>query len=341
MKILVTGGAGYIGSHTILEIIRLTDWDVISADNFLRSSPKTFERIKSITGKTILNYPGNLTDLSATEKIFKENPDISGVIHFAALKSVPESVENPDLYHHNNMRSLENILACLVKFKIAYFIFSSSCSVYGNIASLPVNEDTPCQKAESPYALTKQLGEDLIRQFTKSHSSLHCIALRYFNPVGAHFSGKIGEVPWGKPQNVVPSITQTAVGLQPQLLIFGNDYNTRDGSCIRDYIHVSDIARAHVLALQELLNGHIKTQFEIINLGSGKGVSVIELVNAFESITKIKLNKSFAPRRPGDVEAIYSDSSKAKELLNWSPELGIDQMMKSAWLWEKELGSSA
>ena len=340
MKILITGGAGYIGSHTILEVLEKTSWQVISADNFLRSSPETFDRIKMISGKQVINYNVDLCDLSKTKKIFLENPDIQGVIHFAALKSVPESVANPELYFHNNNDSLKNILTCIKECGIKNFIFSSSCAVYGNIDKLPVNEQTPQQKAQSPYAQTKQEGEKIIAAFSKENQDIHSIALRYFNPVGAHLSGLTGEAPLGKPDNVVPAITQTAIGKLEQFNVFGNDYNTRDGSCIRDYIHVSDIAYAHVLALQNLFDRKIKNNFEIINLGTGKGVTVLEAIKAFEKATGKKLNYKIAPRRAGDVEAIYSDSSKAKKLLGWIPKYDIEMMMASAWKWQLNASKS-
>lgn len=334
MKILITGGTGYIGSHTILEVLEKTDWEVISADNFLRSSPATLERIKKISGREIKNYDTDLCDPVKTKKIFSENPDIRGIIHFAALKSVPESVADPDLYYHNNNESLKNILACIREFGIKNFIFSSSCAVYGNIATLPVNEDTPLQKAQSPYAQTKKDGEKSIAEFSRNNPEVHSIALRYFNPAGAHMSGKTGENPIGKPDNIVPAIAQTAIGKLKQFSVFGNDYKTRDGSCVRDYVHVSDIAYAHVLALQSLFEGKIKNNFEIINLGSGNGVTVLEAIKAFEKASGKKLNYRIAPRREGDVEAIYSDSSKAKKLLGWSPKYNIEEMMGSAWKWE-------
>src|ERR1035437_3849012 len=334
MKILITGGAGYIGSHTILEVLEKTSWKIISADNFLRSAPATFDRIKKISGKQINNYNVDLCDLNKTKKIFSANPDIRGIIHFAALKSVPESVANPELYKHNNNESLKNILACIKESGIKNFIFSSSCAVYGNIDTLPVNENSPLQKAQSPYARTKQEGEKMIEEFSKDNPNIHSIALRYFNPVGAHVSGLTGEAPIGKPDNIVPAITQTAIEKLEQFNVFGNDYNTRDGSCIRDYIHVSDIAYAHVLALQALFEGRIKNNFEIINLGTGNGVTVLEAIKAFEKISGKKLNYKIAPRRAGDVEAIYSDSTKAHNLLGWKPKFNIEQMMESAWKWQ-------
>ncbi|TAL59928.1 MAG: UDP-glucose 4-epimerase GalE [Bacteroidetes bacterium] len=334
MKILITGGAGYIGSHTILEVLERTNWEIISADSYLRSTPATFERIKNISGKQIKNYTVDLCHREKTRRIFSENPDIQGIIHFAALKSVPESVANPELYFHNNNESLKNILTCIKEFGIKNFIFSSSCSVYGNIDKLPVNEETPLQAAQSPYAQTKKDGEKILSEFSKNNSDVHSIALRYFNPVGAHLSALIGEIPIGKPDNIVPSITQTAIGKLKQFNVFGNDYNTRDGSCVRDYIHVSDIANAHVLALRSLFEGKIKNNFEIINLGTGKGVTVLEAIKAFEKASGKKLNYLIGPRRDGDVEAVYSDSSKAKKMLGWVPRHTLKEMMESAWKWE-------
>ncbi|HEY4798666.1 MAG TPA: UDP-glucose 4-epimerase GalE [Bacteroidia bacterium] len=334
MKILITGGAGYIGSHTILEVLEKTAWQVISVDNFIRSTEKTFERIKKISGQEIKNYNIDLCDKEKTRQLFSENKDIIGIIHFAALKSVPESVAKPELYYHNNIESLKNILSCVKEFGIKHFIFSSSCSVYGNISQLPVNEETPFQKAQSPYAHTKQMGEEMMSDFAKQNPRVHAIALRYFNPVGAHLSGLNGEAPIGKPDNIVPAITQFAVGKLPQFNVFGNNYTTRDGTCIRDYIHVSDIAYAHVLALKCLAEGKVKNNYEVINLGTGNGVTVLEAVTAFEKVTGNKLNYTIAPRRSGDVEAIYSDSSKALKLLGWKPIRSIEEMMESAWKWQ-------
>lgn len=334
MKILITGGAGYIGSHTILEVLEQTGWEVISADSYLRSSPATFDRIKNISGKEIKNYAVDLCNLPETKKIFLENADIAGIIHFAALKSVPESVANPDLYFRNNNESLKNILTCIKEFEIKNFIFSSSCSVYGNIDKFPVNEETPLQEAQSPYAQTKKDGEKTLAAFSKANPDVHSIALRYFNPVGAHISGKTGETPIGKPDNVVPAITQTAIGKLEKFTVFGDNYKTRDGSCVRDYIHVSDIAYAHILALQALFEGKIKNNFEIFNLGTGNGVTVLEALRAFERSSRQKLNYTIGPRRAGDVEAIYSDSSKAKKMLGWVPKYDIEEMMESAWKWE-------
>ena len=337
MKILITGGAGYIGSHTIIEILENTDWEVIAVDNYSNSSEKTYQRIEKITGKKINYYNIDLTNLLLTEKIFQENNDISGIIHFAAFKSVPESVEKPLLYYHNNLNSLINILKCQAKFSISNLIFSSSCSVYGNLDELPVTENTPLNQPESPYAYTKQIGEKIVDDFIKVNTHLKAISLRYFNPVGAHKSGLNGELPLSRPNNLVPYITQTAIGKLEQLTVFGGDYPTNDGTCIRDYVHVCDIATAHVQALQKLIADKKFPNHSIINLGTGVGVSVLEAIHAFEKISGQKLNYKIGSRRAGDVEAIYANNDLAKKMLTWSPKYNIDEMMQSAWLWEQNL----
>lgn len=339
MKILITGGAGYIGSHTIIDILENTNWEVISIDNFSNSTPDTYNRIEQITGKAIKNYNVDLRDLEKTQQVFNDNNDITGIIHFAAFKSVPESVDEPLLYHDNNNNSLINILKCQQQFKVPYLIFSSSCSVYGNIDKLPVTENTILNKPESPYAYTKQIGESIVSDFIKVNPTLKVISLRYFNPVGAHKSGLNGEVPLARPNNLLPFITQTAIGKLEQVTIFGNDYNTKDGTCVRDYIHVSDIASAHVAALKTLFENANFPNYDVINLGSGNGVSVLEIINAFEQQNNIKLNYKFGPRRQGDVESIYSDSSKALKVLGWKTNYNINDMVKSAWLWEQNLNN--
>lgn len=336
-KILVTGGAGYIGSHTILEILADYNNEVISADDFSNSQPDTFKRIKTISGKDIKNYQVDLCNLSATKKIFIENPGISGIIHFAAYKSVPESAQNPLLYYHNNIESLINILLCAKEFNIPNVIFSSSCSVYGNIESLPVSELSPLGKAVSPYGTTKQIGETMLEDFTKTFRQLKVIALRYFNPVGAHPSGKIGEVPMHRPNNLVPMITGTAIGKYSEVTVHGNDYPTRDGTCIRDYIHVCDIAKAHIGALHYLENCKTAHSYSVYNLGSGHGISVLEMIKAFEKVSGLNLKYKIGPRRSGDVVAIYSDSSKANHILHWKPIHSLDDMMLSAWKWEMNM----
>jgi len=337
MKILITGGAGYIGSHTIIKILENTTWEVVSIDNYSSSSEKTYQRIEKITGKKIKYYNIDLTNLSLTEKVFEENAAIVGIIHFAAFKSVSESVEDPLLYYHNNLNSLINILKCQKKYIIPNLIFSSSCSVYGNLDELPVTENNPLNKPESPYAYTKQIGEKIVDDFIKTNPSLKAISLRYFNPVGAHNSGLNGEVPISSPNNLVPYITQTAIGKLEQLTVFGGDYATKDGTCIRDYVHVCDIASAHVLALKKLIEDKNFEHHSIINLGTGVGISVLEAIKSFEKVANQKLNYKIGPRRAGDVEAIYANNTKAKELLHWIPKYNIDEMMLSAWLWEQNL----
>ncbi len=339
-KILVTGGAGYIGSHTIIELVENTGAEVISADNYSNSTPKTFARIKSITEKAMKNYSINLCDANAVKTMFEENTDIDGVIHFAAFKSVPESMENPLLYYHNNIESLVNILQVVKDYKIPNFIFSSSCSVYGNINELPVNEETPLH-AISPYGYTKQVGEQIVKDFANANPSVKSVLLRYFNPVGAHLSGKIGEVPMQRPGNLVPVITQTAIGKIKETVVHGNDYTTRDGTCIRDYVHVSDIARAHVEALNWLEKNKDIAGCSVFNLGTGSGVSVMEMINAFEKVSGQKLNYRIGSRREGDVGAIYSDNTLARKTLGWIPKYTLEDMMLSAWKWELNMKEGA
>lgn len=334
-KVIITGGTGFIGSHTIIELIERTDFEIVSIDNYSNSSVDSLDRIEEITGKRIVNHEVNICDNKAFESILASEGKIDGIIHFAALKSVPDSVANPLSYFDNNLGSLTNVLKACEKFNIPHHIFSSSCSVYGNVES-PVNELTPLNKTLSPYAHTKKVGEEIIEAFSLN-SAVNTIALRYFNPVGAHISGKNGENPINPPNNLVPVITQTAVGIIPSMTVFGEDYDTRDGTCIRDYVHVTDIARAHVLALKYLLDSKNESNYDIINLGSGTGVSVLEAIQTFEKISGIDLNYTIGPRREGDVGAIYSDVSKAKKLLNWEVEHDITSMMSSAWKWQQFL----
>lgn len=331
--VLVTGGAGYIGSHTIIELIKHGGYEVISVDNFSNSSQQAYKQIESITGKTFKTYQIDLCDASDFEKVFAENK-IDGVIHFAAFKAVGESVELPLKYYHNNIGSLINLLELSLKYKVSNVIFSSSCSVYGNIEKLPVDENTPLPKAASPYAYTKQIGEVMIEDVCKGNKSFKAISLRYFNPVGAHVSGIIGEWSINKPSNLVPLITGTAIGKYPQLTVHGGDYPTRDGTNIRDYIHVTDIANAHVLALDYLLANKNKDNYDVFNLGTGAGVSVLEAISAFEKVSGKKLNYKIGERRPGDVIAVYSDSSKIEKAFGWKCAHGIESMMKTAWDWE-------
>lgn len=336
-KILVTGGAGYIGSHTIVDLIN-NGFEVVCADNFARSSSKSLQGIKKITGVDVKNYEVDLCDKEATLKIFEENLDIVGVIHFAAFKSVGESVDFPIMYYENNMNSLFNMLNCIQEFKVPNFVFSSSCSVYGNVDQLPVTEETPLSIPECAYAASKQMGEQVIFDFARISSS-NSILLRYFNPVGAHISNEIGEVPFDKPNNLVPVITQTAIGMIEKMYVWGNDYNTRDGSCIRDYIHVMDIANAHTKALQYLLAKKNISNYEIFNLGTGDGVSVLEAIQAFEKVSGMNLNYEMGPRRAGDVVAIYANNDKVKTQLGWLPKYTIDDMMQTAWEWQKKLSN--
>lgn len=334
-KIIVTGGAGYIGSHTILELLDKTNFEVISIDNYSNSSPDTFDRIEKITGTRVYNHAINLCDKEEVFNYLNSLENVSGIIHFAAFKSVPESVENPALYYHNNLESLVNILEACKTYHIPNLIFSSSCSVYGNIESLPVSENTPFSKAESPYAHTKQIGEEIIELYSKGNISFKTIALRYFNPVGAHESGLIGESPINPPTSLIPIITQTAIGKRNSMHVHGSDYDTRDGSCIRDYIHVMDIANAHVKALNLLIENKTNTLYDVINLGTGEGVSVLEAIDSFQKNTGQKLNYTMGPRRAGDVVSIYSDTTKSKNVLNWMAERSLDEMVTSAWIWEK------
>lgn len=338
-KILVTGGGGYIGSHTLIDLVE-NGFDVISVDNNSRSNPRILEGVEKIIKKPIKTYKVDLCNFDDTYAIFQENPDISGIIHFAAYKAVGESVANPLMYFENNLNSLVNLLKCVQEFKTPNFVFSSSCTVYGNPDLIPVSEDSPFKTAESPYGLTKQMGEQILTEFSKS-SQTQVVLLRYFNPVGAHPSGHIGELPIGRPANLVPAITQTAIGKLPQMTVFGHDYPTRDGSNIRDYIHVSDIAHAHTLALQFLLDGKAKQLVEVFNLGTGDGVTVLEAINAFERISGVKLNYTLGPRRPGDVVAIYANNDKAKRELGWELKYSLDDMLSTAWKWEQKVRTDA
>ena len=331
-KILVTGGCGYIGAHTIVDLIE-NGFNPISIDDNSRSTTTLLTGIKEITGVAVKNYKVNLTNFDDTYAVFQENTDIKGIIHFAAYKAVGESVNKPLMYYENNLISLINILKCANEFEVPHFIFSSSCTVYGSPDKIPVTEESQIKPAESPYGATKQMGEEIVRDVTKT-GGLQSILLRYFNPVGAHPSALIGELPVGKPENLVPAITQTAVGKIKELIVYGDDYDTRDGSCIRDYVHVCDIAHAHTLALQHLMENKNAEQCEIYNLGTGNGVSVLEAIHAFEKVSNVKLNYKIGPRRPGDIIAIYANNSLAKEKLKWDPKYSLDEMMATAWKWQ-------
>ncbi len=334
-KILVTGGCGFIGSHTIVDLLE-NGFEVISVDDNSRSTSIALEGIEKITGIKVKNYPVDLKGFEATRNLFVENPDITGIIHFAAYKAVGESVENPLLYFENNMFSLINLLKCVEEFNVPYFVFSSSCTVYGNPEVIPVTEKTPTKPAESPYGATKQMGERMIEDFSK-YRNTNSILLRYFNPVGAHPTTHLGELPLGKPMNLVPVITQTAIGKLPIMKVYGFDYDTRDGSCVRDYIHVCDIAHAHTLALQFLIDQKNSSKCEVFNLGSGNGSTVLEAIKTFESISGVALNYELAPRRGGDVVAIYADNQYAVERLNWHVQYNLEDMMRTAWEWELKL----
>lgn len=334
--IIVTGGAGYIGSHTIIELLTKTNFKVVSIDNFSNSTEKAYNRIKEITNKSFETLNFDLCDENKLISELSKIKNIIGIIHFAAFKSVPESITNPPLYYRNNLNSLNNLLKYAHDQNINHFIFSSSCSVYGNADELPVTENTSLKNAESPYGHTKQIGEDIINYVGKANPSFKSVLLRYFNPVGAHPSGKIGEFPLNRPNNLVPIITQTAVG-KNSLTVFGNDFNTRDGSCIRDYVHVSDIADAHVKALNYLIKGNNKKNVSLFNLGTGNGVSVIEAITSFEKVSGKKLEYTIGARREGDVVAIYANNNLAKTELNWVPQYSLDDMMLSSWKWQLNL----
>lgn len=335
-KILVTGGTGFIGSHTIVDLVE-NGFSVVSIDNHARSSSYAVAGIEQITGKKVKNYKVDLKNFDETRAVFQENPDITGIIHFAAYKAVSESVAEPVLYYENNIFGLINLLKCVQEFEVADFVFSSSCTVYGNPDTIPVTEASPTKKAESPYGATKQMGEQILQDFTKAIEKTAVILLRYFNPVGAHPSAIIGESPVGNPQNLVPAITQTAIGKLPKMMVFGTDYPTRDGSCVRDYIHVCDIAHAHTLAIQYLAGKKNKTRCDIFNLGTGDGVTVLEAIHAFEEVSGIKLNYELGPRRPGDVVAIYANNNLAVTELGWKIKYGLTDMMQTAWAWELKI----
>ncbi|HEY9114597.1 MAG TPA: UDP-glucose 4-epimerase GalE [Bacteroidales bacterium] len=335
MKILVTGGTGFIGSHTVVEL-QNKGFEVVIIDNLSNSQASVTDSIAKITGKKPELQVFDLTEREKTFDFFKKNRNLSGVIHFAASKAVGESVEKPLLYYRNNLDSLINVLDGMRENNIENFVFSSSCTVYGQPDSLPVSETAPIKKAESPYGNTKQIAEEIIFDTVKA-TNLKAIALRYFNPIGAHESSLIGELPIGVPNNLVPFITQTAIGLRQQLSVFGNDYNTPDGTAIRDYIHVVDLAKAHVVALNRMVQHKMKNDFEIFNLGTGKGYSVLETIQAFEKVTGVKLNFKIVGRREGDIEKVWADPSFSNTELGWKAEKELDEMILSAWKWEKAL----
>jgi len=335
-KILVTGGTGYIGSHTSVELIN-EGFEVVIVDNLYNSEAEVTERIRMITGISPALEIIDICDKVRLENFFMTNKGIDAIIHFAAYKAVSESVSKPLDYYYNNLVSLINLLDLMKRYNVPDIVFSSSCTVYGQPEKLPVTEDAPLQPATSPYGNTKQIGEEIIRDATFADKNIKAIALRYFNPIGAHPSGLIGELPRGVPENLVPFITQTAYGLRDELKVYGNDYDTPDGSCIRDYLHVVDLARAHVVAVKRLLEGKNKKGFEVFNLGTGNGVSVLEAINSFERVTGIKLKYSITGRRPGDIEKIWADPSFANQELGWKTISTLDEAMKTAWEWEKKV----
>ncbi|HPD54605.1 MAG: UDP-glucose 4-epimerase GalE [Bacteroidota bacterium] len=334
MNILVTGGTGYIGSHTAVELIQ-RGYNAILLDNLSNSREEVVHAIGEITGKKIDFFNIDLCDKKELDKFFSVYK-IDAVIHFAAFKAVGESVEDPLRYYRNNLESLINLLEIYRDRGLDNFLFSSSCSVYGQASKLPVSEDAPLLKAESPYGNTKQIGEEILAD-TIRVSKFRGIALRYFNPAGAHPSALIGEYPLQAPNNLVPVITQTAIGKRPGMTVFGSDYDTPDGTCVRDYIHVVDIARAHIAAMERLIQRKNKTPFEIFNLGTGTGFTVLQTIQAFEKVTGKPLNYTLGPRRPGDVEKVWADTTLVSKELGWKAELGIEEIMRSAWAWELRL----
>lgn len=333
-KILVTGGLGFIGSHTVVEL-QEEDFEVVIIDDLSNASIDVLDGITEITGKRPLFEKLDLKEKNKVQNFFNQHQDIQGVIHFAASKAVGESVEKPLDYYENNINTLVYVLQELKKLNKTNFIFSSSCTVYGQADKLPITEDEPVKSAESPYGNTKQIGEEVIKDLCIINSEFKAISLRYFNPIGAHKSAKIGELPIGIPQNLVPYITQTAIGLREQLSVFGNDYPTPDGTCIRDYIHVVDLAKAHVIALQRLMNNEHKNNYEVFNVGTGKGSSVLEVIQSFERVSNQKLKYKIADRRAGDVISAYADTTKANQELGWKSELTLDEAVFSAWKWEQ------
>jgi len=335
-KILVTGGTGYIGSHTSVELLE-KGYDVVIIDNLYNSEAEVAGRIGKITGFKPALEVFDLCDREKLDDFFKRHPDISAIIHFAAYKAVGESVNKPLEYYRNNLMSLVNLLDAMKRFGIANLVFSSSCTVYGQPDKLPVTEDADLQPATSPYGNTKKIGEDIIRDTTVSDQNIRAISLRYFNPIGAHPSALIGELPRGVPENLVPYITQTAFGIRDELKVFGDDYDTPDGSCIRDYLHVVDLAKAHVVAVKRLLDGMNRTACEVFNLGTGTGVSVLEAIKSFEKVTGIKLKYKITGRRAGDIEKIWADPSFANRELGWKTLSSLDDAMKTAWDWEKNI----
>ena len=335
-KILVTGGAGYIGSHTAVALIK-SGYQVVIVDNLTNSRADVIDSIYKIAGTRPAFYNFDLCDAGKLADFFKAEKDITGIIHFAASKAVGESVQKPLLYYRNNLNSLINLIDQMKGNNIPDLVFSSSCTVYGQPDKLPVTEDTPFKTAESPYGNTKQICEEIMQDVAHVNSDLNFIALRYFNPVGAHESAEIGELPLGVPANLVPFITQTAAGIRKELSVFGNDYDTPDGTAIRDYIHVVDLAEAHVKAMDRMTGKHQKQNYEYFNVGTGNGSSVLEVIETFERVTNQKLNYKIVNRRPGDVVKIYANTDLANKELGWKASKGLDQMMMDAWRWQQRV----
>ncbi len=334
-KVIICGGTGFIGSHTSVELLS-QGYQVVIADNLSNSERDILDRIETLSGHVPIFEEVDLTDEQACDRFFERHSNTSAVIHFAAFKAVGESVNKPLMYYKNNLQSTVNILRNMDRLSIPNFIFSSSATVYGDCEELPITEKSPILPASSPYGKTKQINESIIEDTFKAENNLAAaISLRYFNPIGGHLSGELGEVPIGPPNNLMPYITQTAIGVREQLSVFGNDYPTPDGTCIRDYIHVVDLAKAHLVALERLINKKNKSFYEIFNLGTGNGFSVMDVIKSFEKMAGQKLNYTFAPRRAGDQAATYADVTKAKNELGWVAELSIDEMTSSAWKWEQ------
>lgn len=336
-QVLVTGGTGFIGSHTVVEL-QNSGYDVVIVDNLSNSKVEVLDKIKEISGIRPKFEQFDLTDRQKVKDFFQKYSDIDAIIHFAASKAVGESVDKPLMYYNNNLNSLMNIMEAMMEFNVANLVFSSSCTVYGQPDELPVTEQTHRKEAESPYGNTKTICEDIIRDTIKSYPSLKGIALRYFNPIGAHASAKIGELPLGVPNNLIPFLTQTVAGIRPELSVFGNDYDTADGSAIRDYIHVVDLAKAHVVAIERLLKNSNKENYEYFNIGTGNGVSVLEIIKSFERATGEKVPHKIVARRAGDIEKIYADTSLANEELGWKAESTLDETLLSAWKWQLNIG---
>ena len=335
-RILVTGGTGYIGSHTVVEL-QNNGYEVIIVDNLSNSRAEVVDSIEKITGIRPAFEKVDCLDYAGMDAVFSKYPGIKGIIHFAASKAVGESVQKPLLYYRNNLVSLINLLELMPKHEVEGIIFSSSCTVYGQPDKLPVTEQAPIKKAESPYGNTKQINEEIIRDTVTSGAPIQAILLRYFNPIGAHPTALIGELPNGVPQNLVPYLTQTAMGIREKLSVFGDDYNTPDGSCIRDYIYVVDLAKAHVIAMNRIMDKKQKEKVEVFNIGTGRGVSVLELIHAFESATGVKLNYQITGRRAGDIEQVWADPSFANNELGWKADTTIEETLRSAWNWQVKL----